>query len=328
MSESIFIFDSAMKRFLSLSFFVRLLSPVVFVVTTVVYLLCGGAIGPAVLTLNLWLAAAVLLLCPSNSEPLSSALPFIIGLVAGSVVLEIVGASPGGTVVFVSALLLGFAFRRSVFRYSDITLLFHVTGVWTGVVDYMYLLHLGMCLCAGMLIMLVSGVWGWCLLVLVAGLYAAEFYRVVTRRTVFLSRAKEAEIRSCQKGSAFKDPVSYVDSDSKSACLYNEVVRIMEKRRPWLQDDFGIDDLARMSRTNRMYLSKTINFHSGRNFNQLVNYYRVKYSLELIHKDPKLKIVEIAQMSGFHTVVSFNSAFKLNQRMTPSEYIQSLKKLN
>ena len=101
----------------------------------------------------------------------------------------------------------------------------------------------------------------------------------------------------------------------------------METKKPYLQDDFVVDDLSRMTRTNRLYLSKSINFHSGRNFNQLVNYYRVKYAMDLIRKDPGLRMVEVAQMSGFHTVVSFNMAFKLNEHMTPSEFARSLVKL-
>ena len=122
-------------------------------------------------------------------------------------------------------------------------------------------------------------------------------------------------------------PVQYVDSDSRSASLFNDVIRIMETKKPYLQEDFVIDDLSRMTRTNRLYLSKSINFHSGRNFNQLVNYYRVKYAIELIKKDPGLRMVEVAQMSGFHTVVSFNMAFKLNEHTTPSEFARSLIKL-
>ena len=77
-----------------------------------------------------------------------------------------------------------------------------------------------------------------------------------------------------------------------------------------------------------MYLSKAVNFHSGRNFSQLTNYYRVRYAKELITKDPSLKMNEISRMCGFHTVVSFNMAFKLNERMKPTQFVQSLKKIN
>ena len=319
-----------MKQFLSLSFFVRLLSPVFFPVLLVIDLLLHGSLEPASLCLDLWLAVLVLLLCPSAFEPASSALPFIAFLIIMSLALKLLDASVGLCVVCGSAVMMAYAMRKTALKYSDIPPLFHVSGVWKGIEDYMYLLHLGLCLCAGMVIPLLgaSRVLAWSWLAVLTGVYAAQFLRVSTHRTLFIGKQKEEQIRRFQRGSAFREPVSYIDSESRSACLFNEVVKIMETRRPWLQDDFGVDDLARMARTNRMYLSKTINFHAGRNFNQMVKYYRVRYALELIRKDPGLKINELSQMCGFHTVVSFNSAFKLNQRMTPTEYIQSIKKLS
>lgn len=167
--------------------------------------------------------------------------------------------------------------------------------------------------------------WCWAGVLLLS--YATQYYRIYTRSTLLLGRDKEILIRKTQRGSAFRQPIQYVDSDSRSAELFNDVVRIMENRKPWLQDDFSIDDLARLAHTNRVYLSKSVNFHSGRNFNQLVNFYRVRYAVELIRKDPSLRMNEVSRMCGFHTVVSFNMAFKLNERMTPTEFAQSLKKL-
>ena len=168
--------------------------------------------------------------------------------------------------------------------------------------------------------------WGYFVALLL--LLGVEYYRVRTRSTVFMGVRKEDEIKLGQKNAVLKRPIQYVDSESRSANLFNDVVRIMDSKKPYLQDDFTIDDLARMTHTNRMYLSKSINFHSGRNFNQLVNFYRVKYALALLKKDPSLKMIELSQMCGFHTIVSFNMAFKLNERITPGEYARSLKKIH
>jgi transcriptional regulator GlxA family with amidase domain len=167
----------------------------------------------------------------------------------------------------------------------------------------------------------------WSMMGILAGFFVAQYYRIYTRSTLFLGRKKERLIKQGQRGSGYRMPVQYVDSESKSAMLFNEVVKIMETKKPYLQDDFDLEDLSRMTRTNRLYLSKSINFHSGRNFNQMVNFYRVKYAVELMKKDSGLKMSEIAVMSGFHTTVSFNMAFKLNEHMTPGEYVRSLKKL-
>ena len=293
-------------------------------------LLCSGVLRPEALCVDLWWALQVLMLYPSSHESVVPSLQFTLVSVVYAVSLKLVGVSPAWHVVTGAPVMLGCAMFRCLSKYSEVPPLFHVSAVWHGVEDHCSLIHLGISLWAGMMIIAVTHLgwacWTWsgC----VAVWYGLQYYRVFTRSTLLLGQDKEALIRKTQRGSAYREPIHYVDSDSRSAALFNDVVRIMETKKPWLQDDFNVDDLARLTRTNRMYLSKSINFHSGRNFNQLVNFYRIRYAVELIRKDPNLKMNEVAQMCGFHTVVSFNMAFKLNERMTPTEFIQSLKKLN
>ena len=212
-------------------------------------------------------------------------------------------------------------------KYSDIPPLFHVSAVWHGVEDEMSHYHFTLFVLAGLVIPLLSwAAWAqWCWVLALSALYLLEYYRVYTRSTIFLSALKEEQIKKTQRGSAFKQPVQYIDADSRSAELFNEIVRIMETRKPWLSDSFSEDDLSRMTRTNRVYLSKAINFHSGRNFSQLINYYRIRYATDLMRKDPDLKVAELWQMCGFHSAVSFHAAFKLNEQMTPGQYVRWLK---
>ena len=72
---------------------------------------------------------------------------------------------------------------------------------------------------------------------------------------------------------------------------------------------------------SRSVLSKTINICSGHNFRWLVNYYRIIYAAALMKKDPYMKIEEVAKLSGFNTLPTFNSAFKLMMKERPSEYM-------
>ena len=83
-----------------------------------------------------------------------------------------------------------------------------------------------------------------------------------------------------------------------------------------------MEDMAEHLYSNKLYLSRTINLLSGRNFRQFVNYHRVQYAMSLFKKDPRLKVAEAATMSGFHSTVSFNMSFKVNTGRTPSEWIQ------
>lgn len=104
--------------------------------------------------------------------------------------------------------------------------------------------------------------------------------------------------------------------------LYNRVMLFMNEKKPFLDPSFHMEDLAEELYSNKLYLSRTINILSGRNFRQFVNYHRVQYAISLFKKDPRLKVGEAASMSGFHSTVSFNMAFKVNTGRTPSEWLQ------
>ncbi|MGN1215489.1 MAG: helix-turn-helix domain-containing protein [Candidatus Cryptobacteroides sp.] len=109
--------------------------------------------------------------------------------------------------------------------------------------------------------------------------------------------------------------------DSRLKVLYSRIVAYMEKEQPFLDPEFSMQQMARDLYSNKLYLSKAINTNSGKNFRQFVNYYRIEYAKTLFRKDPRLRINEASDMSGFHSVVSFNMAFKLNTGLTPSEWL-------
>lgn len=103
--------------------------------------------------------------------------------------------------------------------------------------------------------------------------------------------------------------------------LYERVLGLMEEKKPWLDGDFCVGHLAKRLFCNRSLLSKTINICSGHNFRWLVNYYRVVYATDLMKKDPYMKVEEVARLSGFNTLPTFNSAFKFILKERPSEYL-------
>lgn len=284
---------------------------------------------PQSLCINLWCALQLCILYPAPHE---ETIPSVAasGLSASiALLLKLLASPPWLILLWGSLLVLLFSVHRGVHRFADVPPLFMVSTVWPGTLDYLCLLHTSafLFMAVGVLALLPFGAGCWTMLGLLSVFFGLQYYRIYTRSTLFLGERKEKLIKQGQKGSGYKLPVQYVDSESRSAILFNEVVKIMEVKKPYLQEDFVLEDLARLTRTNRLYLSKSINFHSGRNFNQLVNYYRVKYALGLMQKDSGLKMSEVASMCGFHTTVSFNMAFKLNEHITPSEYVRSLKKI-
>ena len=106
--------------------------------------------------------------------------------------------------------------------------------------------------------------------------------------------------------------------------IYERIQEYMENKQPYLEYDFQMSDMAEAVYTNKSYVSKTINAMAGKNFCQFVNSYRVRYAVHTMHKNPKIKVGELALMSGFSSMVSFDMAFKLHMNTTPSEYLRSI----
>jgi YesN/AraC family two-component response regulator len=100
--------------------------------------------------------------------------------------------------------------------------------------------------------------------------------------------------------------------------LYDRCCRYMMERKPFLVTDYQLQDLANALYTNRLYLSKTINRYSGKNFRAYVNYYRVMYAMELFRSNLSLRINDLAHLSGFRNESSFLNSFKNVMGEAPS----------
>ena len=108
--------------------------------------------------------------------------------------------------------------------------------------------------------------------------------------------------------------------------LYDRCCRYMTEFRPFLVNDFSLQDLANAVYTNKYYLSKTINRFSGKNFRAYVNYYRVMYAMELFRANMSLRINDLAQLSGFRSESSFLNSFKSVMGEPPSIWCARIRK--
>ena len=110
--------------------------------------------------------------------------------------------------------------------------------------------------------------------------------------------------------------------------LYDRCCRYMADRKPFLVESFSLGDLASVLFTNKVYLSKTINYYSGKNFRSYINYYRVMYAMELFRKNKALTVTELGSLAGFHSGTTFNQAFKAVMQESPSTWCARLRKKN
>ena len=102
--------------------------------------------------------------------------------------------------------------------------------------------------------------------------------------------------------------------------LYDRIVEYFEQEKPFLDNRLTINDVVRVVFSNKVYISRAISQFTGRNFCQFVNYYRISYSKECFRTNPDLKVSNLAELSGFNSVVSYNMAFRLFMNENPSDW--------
>ena len=107
--------------------------------------------------------------------------------------------------------------------------------------------------------------------------------------------------------------------------LYDRIVKLMETKQVYLDDDYSLSDLASAVCSNKSKVSKAINTYTGQNFCQFLNKYRMEYALDLMQRDPRLKSSEVSYMSGFHSNGTFHKTFKMYMEGTPSEYMRKIR---
>lgn len=115
------------------------------------------------------------------------------------------------------------------------------------------------------------------------------------------------------------------NGDSRIA---QELLQHLDTQKPYLNPELSLPELARQMGYNTNQLSAVINQEMGKNFNELINGYRIQTVKERL-LDPAfahLSILGIAFESGFNSKATFNRAFKQFTHQTPSEFLKKKKK--
>lgn len=321
---------------------VRLVSSIGGILLMVSDFLLAHRFGVPELVVDVSFVTAMLVMYPCSFEKPETSLKVAAGLLLFNLAtLVYFGCKPYGAYgfktqrivcsfvpmqVFVLLYYLYSAYRR----FSGLRAIFRNTAVWHNVEEYSRFLYTIAFLVAGMLFLcavassgLLKSVLSVVSSLMYLVLYAILYLRAMTGRTYVLSPATEKRIKDIIRGNLRTSYVEKAEEDKKMNNLYRRVVMYMEEKKPYLDQTFDMDSLADLMLTNKLYLSRTINILSGRNFRQFVNYYRIQRAIELFKGDPRLKVCEVSEMSGFHTSVSFNMSFKVNTGKTPTEWLNS-----
>lgn len=96
----------------------------------------------------------------------------------------------------------------------------------------------------------------------------------------------------------------------------------MTEQKPYLNPSFSLPELADQLHESVHGVSQAINDGLGKNFFELIAGYRVEEAKKLLKEQMNIKVEEIAEQVGYSSKSSFNTAFKKNTGMTPSEFRQ------
>ncbi|MFA8451033.1 MAG: helix-turn-helix domain-containing protein [Bacteroidales bacterium] len=110
--------------------------------------------------------------------------------------------------------------------------------------------------------------------------------------------------------------------DQKADIYIQELLNYMEQKKPYLNCDLHIQDIAVALEVPVHVLSFILNHHLEKNFFDFINYYRIEEVKRRLHdsKYDALTIIAIAFDCGFNSKASFNRLFKKNTGITPSQY--------
>lgn len=114
--------------------------------------------------------------------------------------------------------------------------------------------------------------------------------------------------------------------DAEIGQLVKKLEDCLTAKRPYLDPELTLEELAKLVGSRKELLSKAINQGMGVNFYRLINDYRIK-AFEELAKDPKnnhLTHLALALESGFRSKTTFYQAFKTLKQTTPSAYLKSL----
>lgn len=116
-----------------------------------------------------------------------------------------------------------------------------------------------------------------------------------------------------------------IDDDKVHAVLKG--LSKLEKQEYFLRSDCNLRAIAKKTKTNATYLSKIINTHKGKKFNEYMNDLRIDYALRRLKEDRRFRsfsIKSIALEVGYKSDKSFAKHFKSKTGINPSYYIKNL----
>ncbi len=116
-------------------------------------------------------------------------------------------------------------------------------------------------------------------------------------------------------------------SSALSLEMKEKLLDIMQREKPYLNNELRLNDLSRLMNLSRNHTSQIINEHFNLSFFDFVNRYRIKTAKNLLmdNETNGLTTTQIAYDVGFNNRASFYKAFKKFTDYNPSDYLKHVK---
>jgi AraC-like DNA-binding protein len=150
-------------------------------------------------------------------------------------------------------------------------------------------------------------------------------------KDIFFSERQDREMRCCMLLMEFmltlleyRKELAPELSDEDSYGYTDDVMRRMIQVTDYIKNNLTADDLsqgamAEMAGISRDYFSRIFKNATGMNYSKWLNMIRLEKASELLTEDGRT-LTEVAMLSGFQSIPSFNRVFREEKGMTPRDY--------
>lgn len=104
------------------------------------------------------------------------------------------------------------------------------------------------------------------------------------------------------------------------------LIQVLQNEKAYLNPQLSLPQLAELMKLKSAELTTFLNERTGKNFNEMVNEYRIHEFIRLLEDpktDQKATLMELAYRAGFNSKATFNRIFKMKTGQTPKEYKRS-----
>lgn len=311
----------SMIKNISASLFVRSTSLVCLVLTVALDILLSGNFSfwdYSVLALS---SSSIIHFSPKPGETSRLSLWFSIGTAFMMISLESLTGHVACLAVVAMTVVLTYTAIRMAGHYDNLQHFFSIKEIKLSVekLSSWFMFAVAAVLMTALLVFKDSPVVG----VVIAPLAIA--YYVILCQYSYISQAVAMETQR-KETPRERIPESENSSPDSDSCpdLFSKIVSILESEKLFLDESLTIKSLANAVGTNRTYLSRVVNAHSGKHVPTFINSYRINYAMEKLKENPHQRIGEMYAKCGFKTHSNFDMTFKMFSGMTPSEYAMTV----